>query len=47
MAGETARGVSGQVLSRPDDFQRRHGWVSFPLAVISKFADDQGGYLRR
>ncbi len=28
-----------------DAYQRRHRWLGFPLAVIYKFADDQGGYL--
>jgi membrane protein len=28
-----------------DAFQRRHRWAGFPLAVLYKFADDQGGYL--
>ena len=28
-----------------DAFQRRHRWVGFPLAVVYKFVDDQGGYL--
>ena len=28
-----------------DGYQRRHRWVGFPLAVIYKFADDQGPYL--
>ncbi len=28
-----------------DRFQRKHRWVGFPLAVIYKYADDQGGYL--
>lgn len=31
--------------SRLDAFQRRHPWASFPIAVIYKFADDQGPYL--
>ncbi|HZE01568.1 MAG TPA: YhjD/YihY/BrkB family envelope integrity protein, partial [Pseudonocardiaceae bacterium] len=31
--------------ARLDGFQRRHTWVGFPLAVIYKFVDDQGGYL--
>lgn len=30
---------------RFDDFQRRHGWLGLPIAVIYKFVDDQGGYL--
>ena len=28
-----------------DAFQRRHPQVGFPLAVVYKFVDDQGGYL--
>src|SRR5690349_19833103 len=28
-----------------DAYQRRHRWLGFPLAVIYKFADDQGPYL--
>jgi YihY family inner membrane protein len=28
-----------------DRFQQRHPWLGFPLAVIQKFTDDQGGYL--
>jgi membrane protein len=31
--------------ARLDRFQRRHTWLGFPLAVIYKFVDDQGGYL--
>lgn len=30
---------------RFDDFQRRHGWLGFPIALAYKFVDDQGGYL--
>jgi membrane protein len=33
------------VTARLDHFQRRHTWLGFPLAVIYKFVDDQGGYL--
>ncbi|MGH3825621.1 MAG: YihY/virulence factor BrkB family protein [Pseudonocardiaceae bacterium] len=33
------------VTARLDRFQRRHTWVGFPLAVVYKFIDDQGGYL--
>jgi membrane protein len=33
------------VVARLDHFQRRHSWCGFPLAVIYKFIDDQGGYL--
>ena len=28
-----------------DRFQQRHRWLGFPLAVLQKYADDQGGYL--
>jgi membrane protein len=31
--------------ARLDGFQRRHTWLGFPLAVVYKFIDDQGGYL--
>jgi YihY family inner membrane protein len=37
--------VSGRVVSSLDGFQRRHRWAGFPLAVVYKFVDDQGGYL--
>jgi YihY family inner membrane protein len=30
---------------RLDRFQQRHEWAGFPLAVVYKFADDQGNYL--
>ena len=30
---------------RLDGFQQRHRWAGFPLAVVYKFTDDQGGYL--
>ena len=30
---------------RLDEFQRRHPWAAFPLAVVYKFHDDQGIYL--
>jgi inner membrane protein YhjD len=33
------------ITARLDGFQRRHAWVGFPLAVVYKFIDDQGGYL--
>lgn len=33
------------VAGRLDGFQRRHSWLGFPLGVIYKFVDDQGGYL--
>jgi membrane protein len=28
-----------------DRFQQRHRWAGFPVAVVYKYADDQGGYL--
>ena len=28
-----------------DRYQRGHRWLGFPIAVIYKYADDQGGYL--
>jgi membrane protein len=31
--------------SRLDDFQQRHRWAGLPVAVVYKYADDQGGYL--
>jgi uncharacterized BrkB/YihY/UPF0761 family membrane protein len=33
------------MVSRADAFQRRHRWAELPLAVLYKFADDQGTYL--
>ena len=30
---------------RLDDYQQRHRWLGFPLAVAYKFFDDQGVYL--
>ncbi len=34
-----------RLVDRVDEFQRRHRVVGFPLAVVYKFFDDQGGYL--
>jgi membrane protein len=28
-----------------DRVHRRHRWLGFPLGVLQKYADDQGGYL--
>jgi len=28
-----------------DEFQRRHRWLALPIAVVYKYADDQGSYL--
>lgn len=33
------------IVARIDDFQRRHPKSGYPLAVLYKFFDDQGGYL--
>jgi membrane protein len=33
------------MVSRVDAYQRRHRWAGLPLAVLYKFADDQGSYL--
>jgi membrane protein len=33
------------MVSRVDAYQRRHSWAGLPLAVLYKFADDQGTYL--
>jgi membrane protein len=33
------------MVSRADDYQRRHRWAGLPVAVLYKFGDDQGTYL--
>jgi membrane protein len=33
------------IAKRPDRFQRKHPWASFPLAVVYKYFDDFGTYL--
>jgi membrane protein len=33
------------VTERLDAFQRRHTWAGYPLAVLYKYFDDNGGYL--
>ena len=33
------------MVGRVDAYQRRHRWMGLPLAVLYKFADDQGTYL--
>ena len=33
------------MVSRADAYQRRHRWAGLPVAVLYKFADDQGSYL--
>jgi uncharacterized BrkB/YihY/UPF0761 family membrane protein len=35
----------GKRYSSFDRFQQLHRWLGFPLAVLQKYADDQGGYL--
>ena len=30
---------------RLDEYQKRHRWLGFPIAVLYKFIDDQGSYL--
>jgi membrane protein len=35
----------GERYSAFDRFQQRHRWLGFPLAVLQKYVDDQGGYL--
>ena len=37
--------VAGRLVEKLDGFQRRRRWAGFPLAVVYKFADDQGSYL--
>lgn len=34
-----------RITTHLDDYQRRHRWLGFPLAVAYKFGDDQGAYL--
>lgn len=36
---------SQRAVGRVDRYQQEHRWVGFPLAVVYKFVDDQGGYL--
>jgi membrane protein len=33
------------LLRRFDDYQQRHPWLAFPVAVLRKYSDDQGGSL--
>src|SRR5690349_11776063 len=33
------------VVARVDRFQQKRTWAGFPVAVVYKYADDQGGYL--
>lgn len=35
----------GRLVDAVDHYQRNHRWLGFPIAVVYKYADDQGGYL--
>ena len=37
--------MPSRVVPAIDAYQRRRRWLGFPLAVVYKFADDQGPYL--
>ena len=37
--------MASRLVAWLDAFQRRRRWAGFPLAVVYKYADDQGGYL--
>jgi membrane protein len=37
--------MPSRVVDAVDAYQRAHRWLGFPLAVVYKFADDQGPYL--
>jgi membrane protein len=37
--------MPSRVIDAVDGYQRTHRWLGFPIAVIYKFADDQGTYL--
>jgi len=37
--------MPSRVLAAVDAYQREHRWLGFPIAVVYKFADDQGQYL--
>jgi membrane protein len=39
------KGATMTMVIRADAYQRRHRWAGLPLAVLYKFADDQGTYL--
>jgi len=32
-----------RLLQAADDFQRRHRWLAFPVAVAKKYGEDQAG----
>jgi YihY family inner membrane protein len=42
---ERARGSFAALADRVDGFQQRHPVTSFPVAVVRKYSDDQGGRL--
>lgn len=42
---ERARGSFAALVDRIDRFQQRHTVTSFPVAVVRKYSDDQGGRL--
>ena len=33
-----------RVVQAADDFQQRHRWLAFPVAVAKKFGEDQAGH---
>ena len=37
--------TTGRSVRALDRFQQRHAWAGFPVAVVRKHGDDQGGYL--
>lgn len=51
MASRGRKGAAGATpprrgfVARLDAYQRRHGWLGFPIAVTYKFFDDQGNFL--
>ncbi len=45
MSPYRARTMPTRLIDSLDAYQRRHRWLGFPLAVVYKFADDQGPYL--
>jgi membrane protein len=36
-------GTAAAPLQAADDFQRRHRWLAFPVAVVKKYGEDQAG----
>jgi hypothetical protein len=33
-----------RLVQAADDFQQRHRWLAFPVAVVKKYGEDQGGH---